>query len=381
MNGRDTHGMLAAALLGREAAVRPGAGRDLAHRDGHPDGLGRTPDERRRQPGRPARRLRRWRRLPPERQRARPRDARGRDGAPGAVPAADHPGVRATRSTSSGSPASSSSTSSPHVPRERRSGPCARRAAGRGAGEPRGHGRVHSWDLSTGVDGPGTRLVVFLAGCPLRCLYCQNPDTWHMRDGRRPRRAPTSSGACAATPASSTTAGGGVTVSGGEPLLQPAFTRDVFDGGQASSACTPRSTPPGSWEPGPTTRCWTTPTWSCSTSSRASQDTCRRLTGGALAPTLAFADRLADAGNAGVGALRARARLDRRAGGDRGGRRPVRAALANVERVDVLPYHKLGRSKYERLGLQPPLADTPAPTRDQVAAARAVFAARGLVVS
>jgi pyruvate-formate lyase-activating enzyme len=38
-------------------------------------------------------------------------------------------------------------------------------------------GWVHSWDLSIGVDGPGTRLVVFLTGCPLRCLYCQNPDT------------------------------------------------------------------------------------------------------------------------------------------------------------------------------------------------------------
>jgi pyruvate formate lyase activating enzyme len=57
------------------------------------------------------------------------------------------------------------------------------------------------------------------------------------------------------------------------------------------------------------------------------------------------------------------------------------AALANVERVDVLPFHQLGRSKYERLGLPFPLADTPAPTRDQVAAARAVFAARGLEVS
>ncbi len=45
-------------------------------------------------------------------------------------------------------------------------------------------GRVHSWDLSTGVDGPGTRFVLFTSGCPLRCLYCANPDTWHMRDGR-----------------------------------------------------------------------------------------------------------------------------------------------------------------------------------------------------
>lgn len=45
-------------------------------------------------------------------------------------------------------------------------------------------GHVHSWDLSTGVDGPGTRFVLFTSGCPLRCLYCQNPDTWHLRDGR-----------------------------------------------------------------------------------------------------------------------------------------------------------------------------------------------------
>jgi len=45
------------------------------------------------------------------------------------------------------------------------------------------NGWLHSWDLSTGVDGPGTRLVFFLPGCPMRCLYCQNPDTWHRRDG------------------------------------------------------------------------------------------------------------------------------------------------------------------------------------------------------
>ncbi|MFB9372314.1 4Fe-4S cluster-binding domain-containing protein, partial [Kitasatospora albolonga] len=46
-------------------------------------------------------------------------------------------------------------------------------------------GSVHSWDLSTGVDGPGTRFVTFLAGCPLTCLYCHNPDTMKMRNGRR----------------------------------------------------------------------------------------------------------------------------------------------------------------------------------------------------
>ena len=44
-------------------------------------------------------------------------------------------------------------------------------------------GRVHSWDTSVGVDGPGTRFVLFTAGCPLRCVYCHNPDTWAGRSG------------------------------------------------------------------------------------------------------------------------------------------------------------------------------------------------------
>ena len=45
-------------------------------------------------------------------------------------------------------------------------------------------GFVHSWDINTSVDGPGTRMTVFMSGCPLRCQYCQNPDTWKMRDGK-----------------------------------------------------------------------------------------------------------------------------------------------------------------------------------------------------
>jgi pyruvate formate lyase activating enzyme len=90
-------------------------------------------------------------------------------------------------------------------------------------------GRLHSWDLSIGVDGPGTRFVAFTAGCPLRCLYCANPDTWRMRNG-----TPTTSGAVLAELARHrrfiTIAGGGFTVSGGEPLLQPAFTRALLTG-------------------------------------------------------------------------------------------------------------------------------------------------------
>jgi len=89
-------------------------------------------------------------------------------------------------------------------------------------------GSLHSFDLSTGVDGPGTRFVAFLAGCPLRCLYCHSPDTWYRRSGtattvdelireiRRYERF-------------LKVTGGGVTLSGGEPLQQPAFVREVFE--------------------------------------------------------------------------------------------------------------------------------------------------------
>jgi hypothetical protein len=88
-------------------------------------------------------------------------------------------------------------------------------------------GRIHSWDLSTGVDGPGTRFVLFVSGCPLRRLYCANPDTWHMRDGR----TVTVDEVMAETEKYRpflTTADGGVTLTGGEALLQPAFTGAVL---------------------------------------------------------------------------------------------------------------------------------------------------------
>ena len=84
-------------------------------------------------------------------------------------------------------------------------------------------GAVHSTDVSIGVDGPGTRFVVFLAGCPLRCRYCHSPDTWIMRGGRR-RTVDEVAGELRRYHRFIRMAGGGLTVSGGEPLLQPRFT-------------------------------------------------------------------------------------------------------------------------------------------------------------
>jgi pyruvate formate lyase activating enzyme len=236
-------------------------------------------------------------------------------------------------------------------------------------------GSVHSWDISTGVDGPGTRFVVFTAGCPLRCVYCHNPDTWFGRNGQRTSAADVLDRAARYRRFISAS-GGGLTVSGGEPLLQPAFTRAVLAGAKELGLHTALDT-------------------SGYLGYRADDElldatdlvlldiksfdpaVARRVTGASIAPTLAFARRLAarrqvvwvrfvlvpgwtdDPGN--VAALA-----------------EFTASLGNVERVDVLPFHKLGAAKYEALGQRYPCAGVTPPAPEQVDRVRAAFAATGL---
>ena len=87
-------------------------------------------------------------------------------------------------------------------------------------------GRIHSLESFGTVDGPGTRFVVFVQGCPMRCAYCHNPDTWAMTGGKQievseiieqyERNKPFYAN------------GGGITVTGGEPLMQVDFLIDFF---------------------------------------------------------------------------------------------------------------------------------------------------------
>ena len=78
--------------------------------------------------------------------------------------------------------------------------------------------RLHSYESFGAVDGPGIRLVVFLQGCPLRCLFCHNPDTWDPKGGREVTIEEIVQRAKRMRPYLGNE--GGVTFSGGEPLLQ-----------------------------------------------------------------------------------------------------------------------------------------------------------------
>ena len=87
-------------------------------------------------------------------------------------------------------------------------------------------GRIHSLESFGTVDGPGTRFVVFLQGCPLRCLYCHNPDTQPMHGGTMMEPAEILEQYLRNEPFYRN--GGGLTVTGGEPLMQVDFLIDLF---------------------------------------------------------------------------------------------------------------------------------------------------------
>ena len=88
-------------------------------------------------------------------------------------------------------------------------------------------GRIHSVETCGTVDGPGIRYILFTQGCPLRCKYCHNPDTWKMNDGKE-EDTNTLIQDIRKYKSFMTCSGGGLTISGGEPLLQPDFVKDMF---------------------------------------------------------------------------------------------------------------------------------------------------------
>ncbi len=239
-------------------------------------------------------------------------------------------------------------------------------------------GSVHSWDISTGVDGPGSRFVLFLAGCPLQCLYCHNPDTWRMRNGE-PMSSDEVLERVRRYQPFLTSARGGVTVSGGEPLLQPLFTKAVLQGAKAAGLHTALDTS-GLLGLRADDELLAATDLVLLDLKAIDPDVYRDVTGGPLAPTLRFAERLAAMGK------RTWIRFVLLPGwtDDPEHVRAMAeyvAGLGNVERVDVLGYHRLGREKYAALGLPDRLAGVPAATPEQMAAARQAFADVGLTVT
>ncbi len=86
--------------------------------------------------------------------------------------------------------------------------------------------KIHSFESFGTVDGPGIRFVVFAQGCPLRCLYCHNPDTWHMKDA--PKEYTPQEIFAEVAKYRNFIKSGGITISGGEPLMQASEVAELF---------------------------------------------------------------------------------------------------------------------------------------------------------
>ncbi|MFI7705622.1 pyruvate formate-lyase-activating protein [Nonomuraea sp. NPDC049480] len=241
-----------------------------------------------------------------------------------------------------------------------------------------GTGVISSWDLSIGVDGPGTRFVLFTSGCSLRCLYCQNPETWRMRDGRQV----TTDEVMAEIDKYRrfiSVAGGGVTLSGGEPLLQPRFTADLLRHCHDSGLHTALDTS-GLLGANATDAMLTDTDLVLLDIKSFDPATYRHVTGGPLQPTLRFARRLADLGQpAWIRFVLVPGLTDDPRNVD--GLARFVSGLHNVERVDVLPFHRMAAAKYRRLGIRFPLADVAPPDHALLSRVHAQFRAHGVITA
>lgn len=239
-------------------------------------------------------------------------------------------------------------------------------------------GSVHSFDVSTGVDGPGTRFVAFLAGCPLRCLYCHSPDTWYRRSGQ-PMTADELMAEILRYERFIKVARGGVTLSGGEALQQPDFVREIFTRCHERGLHTALDTSGALGVKADDALLDVTDLVLLDVKS-GDEETYHRVTRtGTLEPTVTFAHRLAGRGIPiwirfvlVPGLTDAEENVESVAS--------VAASIPTVERVEVLPFHRLGAAKYAALNLPFPLADTAAPSAELLDRVHAQFRAHGLTV-
>lgn len=190
-------------------------------------------------------------------------------------------------------------------------------------------GCIHSIETFGSVDGPGTRFIIFLQGCAMRCLYCHNVDTWNGQRGGELRTADELlDQAERYRPYWGDE--GGITVSGGEPLLQMDFLLDLFRKAKARGMHTCIDT--------------------------AGQPFTRRE------PFFGKFQALMVPGwtDAPDSLQRTRSFLD---------------TLTNVERVEVLPYHNMGLYKWDELGIPNQLRDVQPPSEEDMQQARDILGA------
>jgi pyruvate formate lyase activating enzyme len=224
-------------------------------------------------------------------------------------------------------------------------------------------GYVHSYETSSRYDGPGLRAVLFVSGCLLRCTYCHNPDTWHLKDGTRISVRQALDRLATFAPALRSL-DGGLTISGGEPMVQIAFTRGILAGAKEMGLHTAIETS-GMLGERADDRYLSALDMVLLDIKSSDHETYRKVTGRDLTPTLRFAERLAAIGKrTWVRFTLVPGHTDDPANVD--GIARFVAPMKNVEWVEVQPFHQLGAFKWKAMGLDYVHADTPRPTPELI---------------
>lgn len=225
-------------------------------------------------------------------------------------------------------------------------------------------GRIHSFETLGTVDGPGIRFVVFMQGCPMRCRYCHNPDTWSLSGGTQYTAGEVAE---RALKYKSYIRNGGVTVSGGEPLLQAEFVTELFTILKENGIHTALDTSGITFD-------------KHNEKFKKLLNVCdlvlldikhivnaehKKLTGFDNENVLEFARYLSDVGKD----MWIRHVLVEGITDNDGYLLKLKefiSSLKTVKKVEVLPYHAMGEEKYEKLGLPYTLKGTKPPERVRV---------------
>ncbi len=236
-------------------------------------------------------------------------------------------------------------------------------------------GYIHQFESFGCVDGPGSRFIVFLSGCPMRCLFCHNPDTWDMQKGKVYEASDVLKEALSCR--SYWGKKGGITVSGGEPLMQIDFLTELFSLAKEKNinTCIDTSGAPFTSE-GP---------W-FEKFQKLMQVTDLLLMD---IKHINEEEHIKLTGHTGKNIIQMFRYLDQI-------KKPIWIrhvltpgitdnddylvqtrdfirSLGNVERVEILPYHSLGAAKYKDLGIEYPLKNTPSPSADRIENAKKIL--------
>lgn len=236
--------------------------------------------------------------------------------------------------------------------------------------------RVHSIETLGTVDGPGLRYIIFTQGCLLRCKFCHNPDTWKLNEGKEMTVTELVNDIEEYLPFFQSS-NGGVTVSGGEPLIQAEFLLELFTELKKLGVHTCIDTSAGCFSRSPRFL--------------ETLDKLMKVTDLVLLD-LKHIDTVEHKELTGMSnehIIDMARYLDEKKvpvwirhvlipGGSDNDQYLQRlsdfiATLSNVEKIDVLPYHKLGVYKWESLGLDYPLEGVEPPTEERVKNAEAIL--------